>query len=157
MVYDSYLDLKGLDIVPFVDVDETNPVVQRVVYQVENADKCYLDLWIQSEKNAYYLYAMLYTFETYSWAYAIVPLEMKRVRLMDKYGRGSQSVYYEVGKKAAVFGKEIIKQLFPSKTCNWKPYRTWNKSMSKMPPIARYASEWVEERFYFDERKVFGY
>lgn len=156
MVYDNYLDLSGMDLVPFVDSNEKR-LVQRVVYQVENADKCYLDLWIQSERNGYYMYAMLYTFEAYSWAFGIAPLEMKKVHIADKFGRGTSSAYHSAGMKASIFGKQMIKQLFPHWEINWEPYKTWNKPMSTMPAIAKYAPECIEETFYFDERKVFGY
>lgn len=154
MIYDDYLDLSKFDLVPFVSADDSDKAVNRVIYKVKGRQKCYLDMWINCEKTAFYLYMMLYILEGTGFGIGVEFIDMKKVKLSEKYGRGTREKYYSAGMKAAIFGKAIINKTFENEMIDWNPYRVFPKAMRKNPFLNRYSAICDEETFYFDEEYI---
>lgn len=153
MIYDEYFDLAGMDLAELICPQEEMKAVYRVVYPVMNREKSYLDLWIHSEKDGFYLYLVIYTKEPILFGYGFSELDARKVLLLEKHGRGTAKTYYEAGIKAALFAKDMVRQFFPEWEVNWKPVAMYDNPMTKMPHYICYC-ETQKETYVFDEAKL---
>lgn len=156
MLYDDYLDLSGMDLVPFIEPGDPLKKVNRVVYKIMDCKHTVLDMWMKSECDGFYLYMLLYDLEVGGYYFGITPSVKKRVKITEKRRRGSKASYYEAGMKAAIFAKDIVNTCLPDVQVNWKKCYSWNKAMSEEPRIAIYFECRDTEYYFFDEEKIWN-
>lgn len=94
MIYDNYLDLDQKDIVPFIDVTGNMPWGYRVVYSLKKQPHCFLHMWVQNEKEGYFVYFAIVWKEEIGIRFDIGPSEpFLKVFLMEKYGRATKKAF----------------------------------------------------------------
>lgn len=157
MVYDEYLNLSGLDLVPFINPEEDGKVVYRVVSPIKNGPvkATLLDLKIHNEKDGYYLYLAVYEADRNPFGYSIAPHVMKKILVAEKTEKASQRSYYWAALKASIFAKDIVKEVIPQYEVDWTALKIYEAKMSRLPFYARYGL-FEKEWYPFSERKFWN-
>lgn len=154
MVYDDYLDLSGMDLVPFISLMDETKSVNRLSFPIKGQDDLRMNMWIHSDSNAFYLYMMKCSTALSCWLFGYAPLKTIRIKLVDKFGRGTRNSYYSAGMKASLFAKIIAEKFFPEDEIVWENCWSKAKGMCERTMSVCLSGKYEEEPYYFDEKAI---
>lgn len=155
MIYDNYLELDQENIVPFIDFTGDTESSYRVVYPLKNYARCYLNMWIQNEKEGYFLYFAIVRKEEIGISFEIGPAEpFIKVLLMEKFGRATKKSFYSANMKASCFAKDMVEVLLSNLEVDWKHIHRIRHFMSAKP-FGGWQDAFCERKsYYYNEQKI---